>query len=826
MGRVYQALDRKLGRTVAIKVLRTPDEFEASRFRGEAEITARLAHPNITRIFEIETTPDGRPYLVLEFAEGGSLDKELRGQPQEPRRAAEAAETLARAIQYAHDQGVIHRDLKPANVLRAKDGTLKVTDFGLAKQYEVASGLTPSGAVMGTPSYMAPEQAAGHVREVGPAADVYGLGAILYELLTGRPPFRGVNMVDTLEQVRWADPAPPSRLVPRLHKDLGTVCLKCLAKTPARRYATAGELAADLRRWLDGETIAARPAPVWERTWRQVRRRPWEAAATAAAGLLAVALAVGLVVWRQEAADRQHEKDLRAAADDTRREQEKAAQQLADTQRKGAERLRQQADRSLQALNQIRALVLDGGKLSRHTGLEPLYAALIGYYDGLVAQEDSGYDPLDLADGFTHVGDLFLRTGDKAKARAAYGKAEGVCAPLAAADPRARRTRAEALLKTARVEYELGHDGAAEAARADAQILWEGLAAPDADARAAATARLAEVWHLRGQLLGRGREFAGAVEAYGKAVRLRQGLAEEGLRLSVKDVAQLPAEARKRTLEYLRDLGRGYGYRGDVLLDSRRPAEADRDYWQSHHIREKVARVLDSGGGPAEGGLDARQQLARSWGNFAELHTRARALGTARYFAQTSLDAFEKLVADDPTNVEYKLDRWARVNQLVELDLLLGDRAPAGAGARLLRPDELPADDSTAAGGHSRGARGTLAAAHTLRGVQLADAQRPAAREELRRARDLFGDLCEDRPGVSVDPANLYYAAAAITLAAELDDVPPAHPRWHDALDLLDRAVVRQKYRGKHPDDVAAFRAFRAMKDDPRFKSVLEKLRD
>jgi serine/threonine protein kinase len=378
MGRVYKAVDTELGRIVAVKVLRSTDPFEANRFRGEAEMIAALDHPNIVKVFDIATPPGGRPYIVLEFCEGGSLDHELGGHPQEPRRAAEMIETVARAVQFAHEKGVIHRDLKPANVLRGKDKVLKLTDFGLAKELEVSSGMTPSNAVMGTPSYMSPEQAEGKVKELGPPTDVYGLGAILYEMLTGRPPFRGVNMVDTLEQVRWAEPAPPSRLVPRIHRDLATICLKCLQKTPSRRYQTAGELADDLRRWLNGETITARRAPSWERLVRQVRRRPWQAAAfVATALLLSGALLAALYVREKNAQDERRalREEARAAdltaKESLRKAQEEAEEERQATHKRNEDRLQKQARRSLDALYRFRELVL-AGDLSRQPGLDPL----------------------------------------------------------------------------------------------------------------------------------------------------------------------------------------------------------------------------------------------------------------------------------------------------------------------------------------------------------------------------------------------------------------------------------------------------------------------
>jgi tetratricopeptide (TPR) repeat protein len=243
----------------------------------------------------------GRPYLVLEYVEGGSLARRLAGTPQPARAAAELAQTLARAVQHAHEQHILHRDLKPANVLLTADGVAKVTDFGLAKLLPGAAGDSPeapqtqSGAVLGTPSYMAPEQAAGKRQEVGPATDVYALGAILYELLTGRPPFKAETPLDTLQQVLAEDPVPVRRLQPKVPRDLETICLKCLEKEPARRYASAADLAEDLARFLGGAPIRARPSSLGERARKWARRKPAAAALLGVSGL-ALLTVFGLVL--------------------------------------------------------------------------------------------------------------------------------------------------------------------------------------------------------------------------------------------------------------------------------------------------------------------------------------------------------------------------------------------------------------------------------------------------------------------------------------------------------------------------------------------------
>jgi tetratricopeptide (TPR) repeat protein len=300
MGVVYKAWQKALNRMVALKMILASEHAGADhleRFRKEAEAAAQLQHPNIAQIHEVGEA-DGHPFMALEYVEGGTLADKLDGTPQPYRQAAQLVETLARAMQHAHERGIVHRDLKPANVLlmAAKDsdatangyGVPKITDFGLAKRLDVDTNQTQSGAILGTPSYMAPEQATGNVRAIGPGTDVYALGAILYDLLTGRPPFKSATLLDTLEQVKSVEPVPPARLEPKVPRDLETICLKCLRKEPDKRYTSAKALADDLRHFLNGEPIAARPTPAWERAWKWSRRRP------AAAALLVVSVLAGL----------------------------------------------------------------------------------------------------------------------------------------------------------------------------------------------------------------------------------------------------------------------------------------------------------------------------------------------------------------------------------------------------------------------------------------------------------------------------------------------------------------------------------------------------
>jgi serine/threonine protein kinase len=274
MGLVFKARQKALKRDVALKIIVSgahAGAAERARFRTEAEAVARLHHTGIVQVYEVGEQA-GCPYLALEFVKGGSLAEQLDGTPMSPQRAAQLLLELARAVQHAHEQGIVHRDLKPANVLLTESGAAKIVDFGLAKLLDSERGQTHTGAVLGSPSYMAPEQGAGLVRAVGPATDVYALGAILYELLTGRPPFVGASFLETLDQVRTHDPAPPQVLQPKVSDDLAAVCLKCLEKSPVHRYPSAAALAHDLDLFLRGEAVTARRLTFWDQAARVVRQ--------------------------------------------------------------------------------------------------------------------------------------------------------------------------------------------------------------------------------------------------------------------------------------------------------------------------------------------------------------------------------------------------------------------------------------------------------------------------------------------------------------------------------------------------------------------------
>ncbi len=416
MGVVYLARKVALNRFCALKMILAgafAGSAASARFRAEAETVARLRHADIVQIYHVGEA-DGLPYLELEYLPGGSLDRVLDGTPMPAGTAARLVKTLALAIAEAHRQGIVHRDLKPANILLDAAGQPKVTDFGLAKILDADGELTRSKVVIGSPCYMAPEQADAGTQSVGAATDVYALGAVLYELLTGRPPFRAATALETIAQVKTIDPVPPSRFQPALPRDLETICLRCLEKAPARRFSSAEALAEDLRRFLDGETILARPTAWWERAWKWSLRRPAIAAAVAV-GAVAVVLLLGGAFY--------YNTHLKAALAKARKAESEAVRQRNLAQK---------------ALNQLIFSVqenLGDAPETRPIRQKLLNMAIHGLDE--LAQSTESFAP-DLPNAIAHqkLGDIFQQVGRTADARRQYEISLRLAEGLAAASPR------------------------------------------------------------------------------------------------------------------------------------------------------------------------------------------------------------------------------------------------------------------------------------------------------------------------------------------------------------------------------------------------------
>jgi eukaryotic-like serine/threonine-protein kinase len=315
MGVVFRARHVRLNRVVALKMA-LADAYagpqERSRFQREAEAVAQLQHPHVVQIHDVGDS-EGRPYFTMEYVDGGSLAERIRNAPQSACQAAELLETLANAVHAAHRHGIVHRDLKPANVLMTSDGTPKIGDFGLARHLDGEASITPAGTALGTPSYMSPEQARGPSSTIGPAADIYALGAILYETLTGRPPFHAATAAETVLQVLSQEPVPPSRLNATVPRELETICLKCLHKQPQRRYPSAAALAEDLHRFQRGQPILGRRMSRPERLLRWIRRNP-STTALACSVVALVGLSAGAAMREWAAtAERRHESEKASA---------------------------------------------------------------------------------------------------------------------------------------------------------------------------------------------------------------------------------------------------------------------------------------------------------------------------------------------------------------------------------------------------------------------------------------------------------------------------------------------------------------------------------
>jgi serine/threonine-protein kinase len=469
MGVVYKARQVELDRVVALKMILAgahAGEKERERFSAEARAVARIQHPNIVQLYEIGQH-DGLPYFSLEFVDGGSLDRKIRRQPQPPREAARLVEVLARAMHYAHERGIVHRDLKPANVLLTRDGTPKISDFGLAKRLEEDSTATRSGMVLGTPSYMSPEQARGDVHHIGPHSDVYALGAILYDLLTGRPPFAGSSMLDTIEQVCSLEPLAPRTLQPGVPRDLETICLKCLQKEPQRRYASALELAEDLRRFESDEPILARPVPAWERLWRWCKRNPRVAGLSAAVLVLMAAISLGSFAAAWIIAEK---KEQAVVA----QQQEAAQRRLAEEAREKEAEERQRADRNAEVAGEQRRLALEAlrtlvlrvqDRMQGRTELQPLRRGLLDVALAELQKVVKKADETELVDrsmaaARQRMGDIFFEAGRPRQALQEYEKMHAILDTLTRETPEdgvAVRNLAAAFNKMADAHLRLGN---------------------------------------------------------------------------------------------------------------------------------------------------------------------------------------------------------------------------------------------------------------------------------------------------------------------------------------------------------------------------------
>jgi serine/threonine-protein kinase len=670
MGVVYKARQTKLNRIVALKMVLAGAHAgtdQLARFYTEAEAVAHLQHPNIVQIYEVGEH-SGLPYFSLEYVDGGSLSERIGGKPQPVEEAAGQVAALAQAMAYAHEHGIIHRDLKPANVLLTRDGQPKITDFGLAKRLESDSSQTKSGTLMGTPNYMAPEQARGEVKEVGPLADVYALGVILYEMLTGRTPFLGSSILDTLQQVRNHEPVPPSRLQPKVPRDLETICLKSLEKDPAKRYTTAGTLADDLYRFLAGEPILARPVSAPERLWRWCLRNKRVAALSAAVLLLLVSLAIGsttaaFVVSRQAEQVRQQKVAAESARDDARKNEQKAvaaridadqnaeiargAQKQAETAKHQAEENAVRADQNAQRAEKQRELALGAldtlvtkvqsqlGDTARTFRLKR--DLLETAFDGLnkVAEASGGDDggaDATRAEAHLRMGRIFVELGHSDSARKEYTAAADIYRRLHDADsknPQITFNLARALSRVASVCLLLGDAKTAEEQAQQALQLRAELfkAIPRADmARNLARAHL-----QMGDVLRDVQRSDEAATQFTEALKIQEGLLPK---TAAKDRSGLESELRA-TCERLGELH---------LVWKNDPQAAQKFYEQSLAIAQAAADSADAG-------KTARQNLAGTLSRLGMVSQRLKDREAAARYFEKSLSLWQQLAAEEDPDV-------------------------------------------------------------------------------------------------------------------------------------------------------------------------------
>jgi eukaryotic-like serine/threonine-protein kinase len=701
MGVVYKARQAGLKRLVALKMILAGDhsgEEDRARFRTEAETVARIQHPNIIQIYEVGEER-GRPFLSLEYVGGGNLAEKIHGEPQQPADAARIVHLLAGAMECAHRVGVVHRDLKPANVLLTESGIPKITDFGLAKRVAGGEAMTLSGSILGTPGYMAPEQAEGRTNEVGPATDVYALGAVLYELLTGRAPFRGATPLETLDQVRMREPVAPAALQPTVPRDLEVICLKCLQKDKRKRYQRAGALAEDLRRFLAHEPILARRVGSLERSWRWCRRHPWPASLGAATAAILVGWAVSMSALAWQLKLQKDQTDAAAAAARSNQEQadrnaavakanEKKANENAGRANRVAgvavRRATQTAVRLQQGLNARLFTANDSAEFRslREELLGQLREGTLGMARDIGATGTTSFAEIAV---HQEMGDLFKRLGKGEEAlvqfRLGSAAAEKAANDLPD-DDKARANLGVMLKRLGEMELELNGDARAAHGYFDkGRALQQEVAdhPRGRDYTAVDNQRLLSFYEIDlgvadlvvGDPAARG-HFDKAValrkawcEAKPEAVDARSFLSEgaywsgvaAGLfgddKASRESFAQATAIARQLATSYPNDfsfradLAEVLGAWGDAQLRQGKTEEAEKSYRESlEHLRVAMQHIADN--------IDYQVQLARAQERLGRVAA-AKGDGVAEEKAyQEALAVRLKLLEVEPNNVTWQ----------------------------------------------------------------------------------------------------------------------------------------------------------------------------
>jgi serine/threonine protein kinase len=640
MGIVYRARQLSLGRVVALKMM-LGGEYGGPelrlRFRKEAEAVARLQHPNIVQIHEVGEE-SGRPFFALEYVDGKSLAQHLAGAPLAPRPAALLLRTLAQAMQYAHERAVVHRDLKPGNVLLTADGVPKITDFGLARLLGEDGGQTRTGSVMGTPSYMAPEQTRGEVHHLGPRTDVYALGAVLYECLTGWPPFRAASPLETARQVLEEEPVAPARLQPGLPRDLETICLKCLQKKLSHRYATAGALADDLGRFLDGKPVHARPVNVWEKWWKWIRRRPAAAALIGVSMAAAIILIAGGLLYNA----RLH------------RERDKAQDNF---------RL------ALDAVNRSYTQISEDVLLNA-PHMEPLRRRLLqsarDFYERFISER--GDDPTlqaELGRAYWRLGNITRQTGSKIESTSLFERAVQIQQRLAEHMPDVAEHQFDLAMSRVNLGGVLAEQGQLKRAEEEYGIAlsnWRELVRDHAD-REDYRSKLAHALNALGGVRRAGSHHDGAIAVHQEALAILKELADR----------------HPDKMHYRRLLAESYTGLGDVASVAGDWKDAQQNYAAAHEALESLVREYPDN--PVF--LGARADACR---NLSRVAHQAQDYSGAVEYGEKCLADYEKLARAHPAVVGYQTDFAMAWYQLGEVHLRGGDLNKAQAAYKQAIP--------------------------------------------------------------------------------------------------------------------------------------------
>jgi eukaryotic-like serine/threonine-protein kinase len=763
MGVVYKARQLALNRVVALKMVLAGQHAGPKvlmRFQIEAEAVARLQHPNIVQIFEVGEEK-GCPFFALEFVQGGTLTDWIGAKGVSPRQAAWVVHKLAQAMDCAHRNGVTHRDLKPDNILVAVSSkntngrppltacVPKVSDFGLAKRQE-DSGQTQAGSIMGTPSYMAPEQAEGRNDLVGPPADIYALGAILYDLLTGQPPFKGKTILDTLQQVKKVEPVSPRRLCPRLPRDLDTICLKCLEKAPNKRYGSAQELAEDLRRFQAGEPILARQTPYWERAVKYCKRRPATAGLVGLTCLTLLGLLVGGYVYagverrRAEVMDglRKDAEEQKALAVENEKEAVKERKEaekqrnVADAQRKRAEEQKAFAEKSFghaQAAVDVMLTRIGNERLEHEPRMEQVRRDVLeealGFYNRFLEERsDVPQVRYQTARAFKKVGDVRRLLGEAEPAKKAYGSARTLFEELANKEPANlayRQDLAAVCNNLGNLLNDTGRKAEAEKAYEDALAIQKKLvdeSEPGTEARKRIRQELATSCYSLARVKQTLGQTDQALPLLGQALDLQEQLRTEDPRAPI----------------YRQDMARTLDAQGQVFLQKGQAAEAEKSLRRSLALLDE----LTSGGKGTPVDRQAQALAHDRLGSVLEGGSSQKAEPEYRQ----AVDLGEKLTADFPTIPVYRQELAASYNNLGLSLLPQGKRGEADkAFQKGLAIKEKLAGDFPRMPDFRR----DLANSHISHGAALLTDNRVLESEAAyRRAADLLAGLVSEIPTV------------------------------------------------------------------------------